>query len=113
VIDLILSIVVTGLRRGPVSIQRRSDVLISHLAYLSGLYYPRGLGVETPLHSVIGFDVDGFVSVIIRRLIARLWGWSGISSVDDIFHLPYFRLWHLADMETVWENICFRTQSRH
>jgi hypothetical protein len=30
--------------------------------------------------------MDG-VSVIIS-LIARLWGWSDISSVDDIFHLP-------------------------
>src|SRR6185369_634269 len=39
VVDLILSIVVTGLRRSPVPVQRSSDVLISHLAFLSALYY--------------------------------------------------------------------------
>jgi hypothetical protein len=32
VVDFILSIVVTGLRRSPVPVQRSSDVLISHLA---------------------------------------------------------------------------------
>ena len=35
VIDLILSIIVTGLRRSPVPVQRSSDVLVSHLAFLS------------------------------------------------------------------------------
>jgi hypothetical protein len=34
VVDFILSIVVTGLRRSPVPVQRSSDVLISHLAFL-------------------------------------------------------------------------------
>src|SRR3981189_3028160 len=38
VVDLILSIVVTGPRRGPVPVQRSSDVLISHLAFLSAPY---------------------------------------------------------------------------
>ena len=34
VIDLILGIVVTGLRRSPVPVQRSSDVLISHLVVM-------------------------------------------------------------------------------
>ena len=50
--------------------------------------------------------MDG-VSVIIRRLIARLWGWSGISSVDDIFQLRYVRLWHKADMLNALTNVRF------
>jgi len=53
------------------------------------------------------------VSVIIRRLIARLWGWSGISGVDDIFHQPYFRLWHLADIDRDAEHVRSRGQSGH
>ena len=33
------------------------------------------------------------------------------TSRDEV--LDDVRYWHLADMETVWENVCFRAQSRH
>jgi hypothetical protein len=36
--------------------------------------------------------------------------WHKAAMPTDTAHVPY---WHLADMETALENVCFRRQSGH